>query len=107
MKMPNCAVSSNCGPPSDHGRLNLAPFELSHRDDSNELLYILSCLLDAVYLSANNISPDDRIHPVNPADDPSRIESAISADDPPDIRIRRMRIAPLDYSTWVQNKFQG
>ena len=35
------------------------------------------------------------IHPVNPADDPSRIESAFSADDPPDIRIRRMRIAPL------------
>ena len=35
------------------------------------------------------------IHPVNPADDPPRIESAFSADDPPDIRIRRMRIAPL------------
>jgi len=61
MKMLNCVVLSSCGPLSDHGRLDLALFKLSHRDDSNKLLYILSCSLDAVYLSANNILSDNQI----------------------------------------------
>jgi hypothetical protein len=45
MKMPNCDISSNCGPSSGCGRTNLAPFDASRWDDSNELKYIRPRLL--------------------------------------------------------------